>query len=224
MISGQPAVLSIRLSGVQTTSQYAAGEVVRWQASSHSPHQGVAGWAVGYHAIGDLPWQRRSMLVPGSNGSIVLSIGDITGGMVLVSLNDRDSAASRRTPATMLRETPMVAGELVDFEVEDQKYIVFLQRWDSTLFGDDEADFSIVRQKDVTDEMKKAHARRQSKPQKIKCGGQIETHDSGTLECRGITPAGSVDMTLNGMRFTRTQQLHAGGRVIIAVRSRRPCT
>lgn len=145
--------------------------------------------------------QRRSKPIPGSNGSIVLSIGDITGGMVLVSLNDKESATLRRTPATVLRETPMAAGELVKFEVEDRTYVLFLQRLNNVVVGDDTAEFNIVHHEDTTEEMKEADAAKRSKRQEIRVGERTETNVSGALEFRGITRIGSADLTVDGKPF-----------------------
>lgn len=130
--------------------------------------------------------QRRSKPIPGSNGSIVISISDITGEMVLVSLNDEESATLRRTPATILRETPMAAGECAEFEVDDRAYVLFLQRLHNVLIGDDTAEFKIVHHQDVTDAMKKADTDKASRSQEIKIAGRIETSVSGRLELLGI--------------------------------------
>lgn len=145
--------------------------------------------------------QRRSRPIPGSNGSIVLSIGDITGGMVMVSLNDKESASARRTPATVLRETPLSIGELAKFKVEDRLYSLFLRRLNNELVGDDTAEFNVVRQEDITKEMKEADAAKRSKPQEIKVGERIDTNVSGTLEFRGIDRTGSAALTLDGKPF-----------------------
>lgn len=146
--------------------------------------------------------QRRSKPITGSNGSIVVSIGDITGGMVLVSLNDTKSATARRTPATVLRETPMSAGELARFEVGDRTYILSLQRLHNVLVGDDTAEFNIIHDKNVTKEMKEADAAKRSKPREIKAGEQTETNVSGTLKFRGISRSGSADLTVDGKPFS----------------------
>lgn len=121
--------------------------------------------------------------------------------MVLVSLNDKESATLRRTAATVLRDNPMSAGELAKFKVEDRTYMIFLQRLNNVLVGDDTAEFTIVRREDITQEMKAADAAKRSKPQEIKAGERIETNVSGVIEFRGIARTGSADLTADGKPF-----------------------
>lgn len=82
-------------------------------------------------------YQRSCKAIPGSNGRIVLDIGDITAGQVLVS-------AYGPGDQTVIDMTSMRVGSAVPMIVGDQTYMVVLDRLVNLFAGRDFAEFSFM--------------------------------------------------------------------------------
>ncbi len=80
--------------------------------------------------------QRHSGFIPGSNPTLKLKLDDITGAMVLVSALDSKSNQ-------VLHETPITIGEKIQFGIDQNKFLVTLNRLYNHFVGEDCAEFSI---------------------------------------------------------------------------------
>lgn len=129
--------------------------------------------------------QRQSGTIPNSKGMLTLSIGDVTGQMVLVSISDK--RATKIVP-----ETPICIDEKIQFEVENRKHILTLSQLEDRWFGDDSATFTIEQ-----GEVKDHGAAFTSK-----FGESTKTKVSGELAFQRFSPRGSVEMRLRKREFS----------------------
>jgi hypothetical protein len=85
--------------------------------------------------------QRSSRPIPGSGNRIRANLDDITGGQVILSINaDRD--------VVLLEETSVKPGEIVVFEVNEQKFYARVKDMTNVLIGTDIAVIEIASSRD----------------------------------------------------------------------------
>ena len=80
--------------------------------------------------------QRRTAELPGSNGFLVLRLGDISAGRVPVTLYGRDGR-------TLHEQRFMAEGDTLGFDVGDDRYSLALTKLVNLLVGDDHAEFRV---------------------------------------------------------------------------------
>lgn len=80
--------------------------------------------------------QRHSKAVPGSNGSLNIHIGDITAGQVLFALHAKDGDP-------IIDTVSVKRGDVISFQLENQRYYISLDTLQNFLVGDDFAVFTI---------------------------------------------------------------------------------
>ena len=81
--------------------------------------------------------QRSTEPVTGSDGGLLLTIGDVTGGQVDVSLADAKGA-------TVLAPRSMAPGDTADFDFEGRAYTLRLVDLHNELVGEDTATFAVL--------------------------------------------------------------------------------
>ncbi len=128
--------------------------------------------------------QRQSDFIPGSNQTLKLKLGDITGAMVLVSVLDNKSNQ-------VLRETPITIGEKIQFGSDENWFLVTLNRLDNRLVGEDSAELSIEEGKVPEDD---------SAPTS-RYGSSIKTNVSGKLTFQRLTKRGWIEMQSREQEF-----------------------
>lgn len=128
--------------------------------------------------------QRQSDFIPGSNETLKLKLGDITGTMVLASvLNNKSNE--------VLRETPITIGEKIPFIVDEKKFLVTLNRLENRLVGEDSAELSIEEGEVPEDDTAPTS----------RYGDSIKTNVSGKLTFHRLTKRGWIEMQSREQEF-----------------------
>jgi hypothetical protein len=133
--------------------------------------------------------QKQAQAIPGSEESLTLRIGDITGRMTLVSIRDRSSKV-------VLRETPIGVDEEVTFEVGSGKFGLTLSKVDDKLIGRDAGTF-IIRNLKVAE----AEPAKRPEPLKAKFGDTVTTGAGGKLQFKERSRTGLVVMVSGKQDF-----------------------
>ncbi len=128
--------------------------------------------------------QRQSDFIPGSNQTLKLKLGDITGTMVLVSVIDNQSKQ-------IVRENPITIGEKIKFRINERKFILTLDRLDKRLVGDDSAVLSIEEGEVPNDDTAATS----------KYGDSIKTNLSGKLTFHRLAKRGWIEMQSREQEF-----------------------
>lgn len=92
--------------------------------------------------------QRESQAIPGSNGRVVLKLGDVTGGQALVSVEQSDGQ-------TLLATQSMAKGDTARFSVGSAQYEVKAKELRNFLTGDDFGVFIIAPARGALSEAQK---------------------------------------------------------------------
>ena len=80
--------------------------------------------------------QREAKEIPGSRGTLLVSIGDITGGQVILSIYGPGLKP-------IVDYTSVSPGDIVPFTVHDQQYYLLVKELRNFIIGDDIAVFEI---------------------------------------------------------------------------------
>jgi len=94
--------------------------------------------------------QRRTKAIPGSDETVTLRVGDITGGQVLVEIAPVDGPP-------LLDMVSMKPGDLAKFQVGDKTYHLTLAKLQNFLFGDDLAVFEVSTRPPSADRLRALH-------------------------------------------------------------------
>jgi hypothetical protein len=133
------AAMIVAWSGIRAArSQIAAAQAARALAAAQATRVAAARAAVVAPAVPSRVTivQRKSQPLPGTNGSIVARIGDITGGQVLLTIDDAGGQP-------LVNTLPMREGDSTQFTVGAAKFEIELVELKNFLTGDDFAVFAL---------------------------------------------------------------------------------